>query len=90
MGFIRIMTSRRILGNPYRPNEILDIVGESMELPHCDLAHPGRAHFTHLEGSLRKAGTVGDHADRTTRGFTSPARDSLPSKGRSGRKRKDD
>ncbi|MDX2079444.1 MAG: type II toxin-antitoxin system VapC family toxin [Terrimicrobiaceae bacterium] len=60
LGFIRITTSRRILKNPYPLNEILDIVGEWLELPHYDLVHPGGAHFTHLEGLLRKAGAAGN------------------------------
>jgi uncharacterized protein len=60
LGFVRIMTNRRIMENPFPPKEILEIVQEWMHLPHFSVVHPGENHFTFLSKLLENLGTAGN------------------------------
>lgn len=60
LGFIRILTNRRMYENPYTPSEILDIVRSWLEQPHVEIIHPSERHFTLLANLIEQIGTAGN------------------------------
>ena len=60
LGFIRILTNRRMYENPYTPSEILDIVRSWLEQPHVEIIHPSGRHFTLLANLIEQIGTAGN------------------------------
>jgi uncharacterized protein len=60
LGFIRILTNRRMYENPYTPSEILDIVRTWLEQPHVEIIHPSERHFTLLANLIEQIGTAGN------------------------------
>ena len=60
LGFIRILTNRRMYENPYTPSEILDIVRSWLEQPQVKIVHPSDQHFTLLANLIEQIGTAGN------------------------------
>src|SRR5260221_7848561 len=60
LGFVRITTHRRILNNPWPPNEALDRVAEWLALPHVFIPSPADRHFALFKSLLERVGTAGN------------------------------
>ena len=60
LGFIRILTNRRIYENPYTPAEILGIVKSWLDQPHVKIIHPSDRHFTRFATMIEQVGTAGN------------------------------
>jgi toxin-antitoxin system PIN domain toxin len=60
LGFIRLLTNRRIYQNPYSHKEILDIVKTWLEQPHVKIIDPSEEHFTRLASLIEHVGTAGN------------------------------
>lgn len=60
LGFIRLLTNPRIFQNPYSPEEVLELVGTWLELPHIRIIHPSNDHLSILSKLIREAGTAGN------------------------------
>jgi len=60
LGFIRLLTNRRVCQNPFTPEEILDIIKTWLELPHVSIIHPSDRHFARLADLIREVGTAGN------------------------------
>lgn len=60
LGFIRIGTHPRILGNPLAPDAACRRVEAWLDQPQVMLVHPGERHATILFGLLRGLGTAGN------------------------------
>jgi toxin-antitoxin system PIN domain toxin len=60
LGFIQIVTNRRIYENPYPIPEILEIVKTWLEQPHVKIVHPSDLHFALLAKLLQEIGTAGN------------------------------
>ena len=60
LGFIRILTNRRMYENPYTPSEILEIVHFWLEQPHGEDCSPFRSTFLSVGKLLNQLGTAGN------------------------------
>lgn len=60
LGFIRIMTSRRVLVNPMTPSEAIAHIRSWLEQPQTQLIHPGGRHLDLLDSLSEKARTTGE------------------------------
>jgi toxin-antitoxin system PIN domain toxin len=60
LGFIRLLTNRRIFQNPFSPPEILEIVRTWLEQPHVKIIHPSEQHFSRLAQLIEQVGTAGN------------------------------
>jgi toxin-antitoxin system PIN domain toxin len=60
LGFIRILTSRRIYETPYTPSEILTIVKTWLDQPQVRIVHPSDRHFARLAAMIEQVGTAGN------------------------------
>jgi len=60
LGFIRITTHPRIMGNPFTPETACSTVESWLRQPQVTLLHPGRRHAAVLFSLLRQLGTAGN------------------------------
>ena len=60
LGFIRLVTNRRICQDPYAPGEALDIVGTWLSQPQVRIIHPSEDHFGLLSKLIAELGTAGN------------------------------
>ena len=60
LGFLRLMTNRHVLENPFAPAEALAIIEEWLELPHFNIVEPGASHLELLKRMVLTAGTAGN------------------------------
>ena len=60
LGFIRVVTNRRIYQDPFSPSEVLAIVATWLEQPHVKIVHPSEQHFAILAKLIEQAGTAGN------------------------------
>lgn len=60
LGFVRITTNRRIVQRPLAVGDVMQRLGQWLELPHVRVAHPSAAHFARLRLELERLGAAGD------------------------------
>lgn len=60
LGFIRVITNRRIFPDPFPPDEATGRVEEWLGLPHVQIVEPARGHFSQWKGLLSGLGTAGN------------------------------
>ena len=60
LGFLRIMTNRRVLLAPMTPTEALGHIHSWLDRPQTSILHPGTRHLGILEGLLGHTGTAGN------------------------------
>ncbi|MBI3680440.1 MAG: type II toxin-antitoxin system VapC family toxin [Acidobacteria bacterium] len=60
LGFIRIMTNPRILGNPMRPVDAIDRVRSWLASPATCILHPGEKHADIFFGLIQTIGIAGN------------------------------
>lgn len=58
LGFLRIVTSPRILPKPLEVDEAIDLVDSWLALPTVEILNPGREHWLVLNELLRESGTA--------------------------------
>ena len=58
LGYLRIMTSRRVLVNPYGAREVLGHIRSWLERPPVQVVQPGPRHLDLLESLVTEAGTA--------------------------------
>jgi toxin-antitoxin system PIN domain toxin len=59
LGYLRLMTSRHVLQDPFEPGEVLGHIRSWLERPHTQILHPGPRHLALLEGLIHEAGISG-------------------------------
>jgi uncharacterized protein len=59
LGYVRLMTSRSVLVEPFRPDEAFGHLRSWLERPHVEILHPGRRHLDLLSSLATEAGTAG-------------------------------
>jgi toxin-antitoxin system PIN domain toxin len=60
LGFLRLVTQRRLLTNPYPADEACAIAESWLARPNVQLLHPGDRHAELLFGLMRALGTAGN------------------------------
>ncbi|HLX30303.1 MAG TPA: TA system VapC family ribonuclease toxin [Casimicrobiaceae bacterium] len=60
LGFIRIMTNRRIVARPLGVAKVTGRIRGWLELPHIHVAQPSETHFERLSTALQQLGTAGN------------------------------
>ena len=60
LGFLRLMTSRRLFLEPMTPDEALKHISSWLDRPQTSILHPGTRHLAILEGLVRHTGTAGN------------------------------
>jgi len=60
VAFVRIVTNRKVLGNPFTLDEALEIVRGWLALPGVIVIGPGTDHFTHFEAVCRSVQATGN------------------------------
>jgi len=60
VAFVRIVTNRKVLGNPFTPDEALEIVRGWLALPGVIVIGPGTDHLTHFEAVCRSVQATGN------------------------------
>ena len=60
LGFVRVMTSRRILTDPMLPAEAFGHVRSWLEQPQAQIVHPGGRHLELVEQLITSAGAAGE------------------------------
>jgi hypothetical protein len=60
LGYLRVMTSRRVLVEPYNPREILEHIRSWLERPQVQILQPGPRHLDLLESLATEAGAAAD------------------------------
>ena len=53
LGFIRLLTNRRIYQDPFSPEEVLGILSTWMDQPHVKIIHPSDRHFLILKDLIK-------------------------------------
>jgi hypothetical protein len=59
LGYVRLMTSRSVLVDPFRPDEALGHLRLWLERPQVEILHPGPRHLDLLDTLTAEAGTAG-------------------------------
>ncbi len=59
LGYLRIMTSRSVLVNPFAPTAAIDHIRSWLERPQTEILQPGSRHLDLLSGLLRDSGASG-------------------------------
>lgn len=59
LGYLRLMTSRNVLVDPFRPEEALGHLRSWLERPHAEILHPGSRHLDLLDALMAEAGAAG-------------------------------
>jgi uncharacterized protein len=60
VAFVRIVTNRKALANPFTLDEALDIIRGWLALPTAEIIGPGLAHAGHFESLCRAANASGN------------------------------
>ena len=60
LGFLRLMTNRKVVLVPLTPDEALGHIRSWLDRPQTSILHPGTRHLGILEGLIRHAGTAGN------------------------------
>jgi len=60
LGFVRIATHPKIFARPMTVEDATGRVEEWLSLPHVQISHPGKSHFTTWSSLLREIGTAGN------------------------------
>jgi len=60
VAFVRIVTNRKLLGNPFTLDEALEIVRGWLALPGVIVIGPGTDHLTHFEAVCRSVQATGN------------------------------
>ena len=60
LGFLRVMTSRRVMTRPLTAEQAIRIVDRWVQLEQVVLLHPGGDHWRIMKGLLERAGTAGN------------------------------
>ncbi len=60
LGYLRLMTSRAVLVDPFRPDEALGHLRSWLERPQVEILQPGPKHLDLLDNLARQAGTAGE------------------------------
>jgi len=59
LGYLRIMTSRHVLEDPFRPEEVLGHIRAWLDRPNTQILSPGPRHLALMEGLVRTVGVSG-------------------------------
>lgn len=59
LGYLRLMTSRSVLLEPFTPQEAIGHIRSWLERPQVQLLQPGPRHLELLDGLMREAGASG-------------------------------
>lgn len=60
LGYLRLMTSRAVLVDPFRPDEALGHLRSWLERPQVEILQPGPRHLDILDNLAQEAGTAGE------------------------------
>jgi len=60
LGFLRLMTNRKVVLVPLTPDEALGHIRSWLARPQTSILHPGTRHLSILEGLIRHVGTAGN------------------------------
>ena len=60
LGYLRLMTSRSVLVEPFTPQEALGHIRSWLERPHVQILQPGPRHLDLLEDLMREARASGN------------------------------
>ena len=60
LGFLRLMTNRKVVLVPLTPDEALGHIRSWLDRPQTSILHPGTRHLGIFEGLLRHVGTAGN------------------------------
>ena len=59
LGYVRLMTGRNVLVDPFRPEEALAHLRSWLERHHAEVVHPGPRHLDLLDALTAEAGAAG-------------------------------
>src|SRR5262245_16754363 len=59
LGYLRLMTSRSVLLDPFTPQEVIGHIRSWLERPHVQVLQPGPRHLDLLDNLTREAGVSG-------------------------------
>ena len=59
LGYLRLMTGRHVLAEPFRPEEALAHLRSWLERPQTEILHPGPRHLDLLDTLTAEAGAAG-------------------------------
>jgi toxin-antitoxin system PIN domain toxin len=60
LGYLRLMTSRRVLVDPFTPQEAIGHIRSWLERPHVQILQPGPRHLDLLGSLMQEAQASGD------------------------------
>lgn len=60
LGFVRIITNRRIVAHPLAVRDVMDRLQSWLALPHVHIAQPSDRHLTGVRAQLERLGTAGN------------------------------
>ena len=60
LGYLRLMTSRRVLVDPFTPQEAIGHIRSWLERPHVQILQPGPRHLDLLDSLMQEAQASGD------------------------------
>jgi toxin-antitoxin system PIN domain toxin len=59
LGYLRLMTSRNVLVDPFVPEEVFRHLRSWLERPQVQILHPGPRHLDLMEDLTKEAGVAG-------------------------------
>jgi uncharacterized protein len=60
LGYLRLMTSRKVLEDPFSTREVAGHIRSWLERPHVEILQPGPRHLGLLEGLMRDSQAAGN------------------------------